>query len=299
MVDVLRFAAFSDGDKGGNPAGVAFVDTFPTEAEMRAIAKEVGYSETAFIVPQPGSNDQRWRVRYFSPESEVPFCGHATLAAGMAVNMKTTHIDHWFVLNGAEIKVSAVSFMNGVWNAGFDSPRTWSRQMSSHLAGEFLREFGLTTADLADGYPPMLANAGATHVVLALRDRAKLKAMTYKLEPMKTLMRNNEVVTVNLIFREPDGKIIHSRNAFASGGVYEDPATGAAAAALGGLLRDMGKLDFAGNAAKFGVHQGDDMNIPSRLNVKLGPQRGEPVHIGGKVRKIEPPQPAAGAQPAR
>ena len=299
MVDVIRLAAFSDGDKGGNPAGVVLVDTFPTEAEMRATAKQVGYSETAFVIPQAGSNDQRWRVRYFSPESEVPFCGHATLAAGMAINIKTGHLDHTLVLNDAEIELTAVSFRNGVWIAGFDSPRTWSRSMSSSLAGEFLREFGLTTADLADGFPPMLSNAGATHVVLALRDRAQLKAMTYKLEPMKVLMRTNEVVTVNLIFQEPDGKIIHSRNAFASGGVYEDPATGAAAAALGGLLRDMGKLDFAGNVAKFDVHQGDDMNVPSRIQVRLGPQRGTPVHIGGKVRKIAPEQPAADGQQPR
>jgi predicted PhzF superfamily epimerase YddE/YHI9 len=120
--------------------------------------------------------------------------------------------------------------------------------------------------------------------------------MTYTLAPMKALMKSNEIVTVNLIFSEPDGKTVHSRNAFASGGVYEDPATGAAAAALGGLLRDLGKLNFANNQAEFDVHQGDDMRTPSRIKVGLGPQRGTPVKVSGSVRKI--PAPAANPAPA-
>jgi PhzF family phenazine biosynthesis protein len=53
-------------------------DTLPDAAEMQRIAAEVGYSETAFAMP--GGN--AWRVRYFSPESEVPFCGHAFTSQG-------------------------------------------------------------------------------------------------------------------------------------------------------------------------------------------------------------------------
>ncbi len=74
-MSVLRIAAFSDGDIGGNPAGVLIADELPNESEMQRIAAEVGFSETAFAAPA-GTG---WRVRYFSPESEVPFCGHATL----------------------------------------------------------------------------------------------------------------------------------------------------------------------------------------------------------------------------
>jgi len=77
-MNLLRIAAFADADNGGNPAGVMIADTLPDDAEMRRIAAEVGYSETAFAMPV----DDAWRVRYFSPESEVPFCGHATIALG-------------------------------------------------------------------------------------------------------------------------------------------------------------------------------------------------------------------------
>lgn len=77
---VLKLAAFSLNGQGGNPAGVAFYDTMPGEEEMLRIAKEVGYSETAFLV-KVGDG---WRVRYFAPELEIPFCGHATIALGAA-----------------------------------------------------------------------------------------------------------------------------------------------------------------------------------------------------------------------
>ena len=68
-MSLLKFAAFSDGDNGGNPAGVMITAVHPDSKEMQRIAAEVGYSETAFAMPV----DDAWRVRYFSPESEVPF----------------------------------------------------------------------------------------------------------------------------------------------------------------------------------------------------------------------------------
>lgn len=81
-MNVLKLAAFSQNGQGGNPAGVAFYDAMPSEEEMLKIAKEVGYSETAFLVKHPQGDG--WRVRYFAPEMEIPFCGHATIALGAA-----------------------------------------------------------------------------------------------------------------------------------------------------------------------------------------------------------------------
>src|SRR4051794_11392731 len=79
---ILRYAAFTDSPDGGNPAGVVLDATELSDAEMQQIAKDVGYSETAFVVPRA---DGEYDVRYFSPEAEVPFCGHATIATGVAL----------------------------------------------------------------------------------------------------------------------------------------------------------------------------------------------------------------------
>lgn len=69
--EVLKLAAFSDGDRGGNPAGVWIGDALPDDAVMQQIAADIGFSETAFAAPV----ESGWRVRYFSPLAEVPFAG--------------------------------------------------------------------------------------------------------------------------------------------------------------------------------------------------------------------------------
>jgi PhzF family phenazine biosynthesis protein len=76
MSEVLRYAAFSDTPAGGNPAGVVLDARGLSDAEMLKVAADVGYSETAFLDGED--------IRYFSPLAEVPFCGHATVATGVA-----------------------------------------------------------------------------------------------------------------------------------------------------------------------------------------------------------------------
>ena len=82
---LLRLAAFTTDPGGGNPAGVWIGDAMPTDEEMQRIAAEVGYSESAFVAPDGSGQPGRLRVRYFSPLAEVPFCGHATIATGVAL----------------------------------------------------------------------------------------------------------------------------------------------------------------------------------------------------------------------
>ena len=55
---------------------------------MQQIARDVGYSETVFLAGDGGAN---WRARYFSPEAEVPFCGHATIAGAIALHGSTAN----------------------------------------------------------------------------------------------------------------------------------------------------------------------------------------------------------------
>jgi PhzF family phenazine biosynthesis protein len=80
---VLRYAAFAAGPSGGNPAGIVLDATGLDETAMLGIAAEVGYSETAFLFPRSG---RTFGVRYFSPKMEVSFCGHATVAAAVALS---------------------------------------------------------------------------------------------------------------------------------------------------------------------------------------------------------------------
>ena len=270
-----KIAAFSDGTQGGNPAGVWIGDALPSPADMQRIAAEVGFSETAFAAPR---GDGRWRVRYFAPESEVPFCGHATIALGAALAQREG--DGVFALSLSQAEITVEGRRAGdLVQAALQSPPTRSGPVPAGLLADALALFGLSAADLDPRIPPALIHGGADHLVLALRSRAALAAMHYALDAGRTLMVNAKLVTIVLVWVESD-RLLHTRNAFASGGVLEDPATGAATAALAGYLRDLGWP----HGGAIDVVQGEDMGMRSRLRAEIGPVPGSSIRVSGTAR---------------
>lgn len=273
-----KIAAFSDGTRGGNPAGVWIGDALPSSADMQRIAAEVGFSETAFAAPL---GDGRWKVRYFSPESEVPFCGHATIALGAA--LAQSEGDGVFALSLSQAEITVEGRRQGdLVQAALQSPPTRSGPVPATLLAHALALFGLSAADLDPRIPPALIHGGADHLVLALRSRAALAAMHYALDAGRTLMVSAGLVTIVLVCVEAD-RLLHTRNAFASGGVLEDPATGAATAALAGYLRD---LDWPHGGA-IDVVQGEDMGMRSRLRAEIGSVVGSSIRVSGTARWMD------------
>jgi PhzF family phenazine biosynthesis protein len=273
-MDVLRIAAFSDGDAGGNPAGVVIADQLPGASDMQRIAAEVGYSETAFAAPSGAG----WRVRYFAPESEVPFCGHATIALGAALALRFGNGVFALQLNDTAITVEGRRTGTTI-AAALQSPPTRSRAADPELVRAALALLGYVPGDLDPSLPPAIAHGGADHLVLALGTRALLAAMAYELDAGRRLMRRAGLVTIHLAYAETP-RLFHTRNPFASGGVYEDPATGAASAAFAGYLRDRhwphgGAIDLV---------QGEDMGMRSRIRAEIPPGPGSSIRVSGTAR---------------
>lgn len=275
---VLKIAAFSDGETGGNPAGVVIGDALPPQAQMQRIAAEVGFSETAFAARSDIDSGSGWRVRYFAPQSEVPFCGHATIALGAALAMQ--HGDGVFplTLNHAQITVEGRRSGN-LFAAALQSPPTRSAPAAPELLHAALALFGWSHETLDPRIPATIAHAGADHLVLALKTRTALSAMRYELEAGRRLMAGAGLTTVVLVHAE-SARRFHTRNPFASGGVYEDPATGAATAALAGCLRDIGWP----HGGAIDVVQGEDMGMLSRLHADIAPAPGSSVRVSGTAR---------------
>jgi len=279
-MDTQRIAAFSTNGEGGNPAGVVLLDKAATEPNMQRVAAEVGYSETVFAVPVEGK-ERSWRVRYFSPESEVSFCGHATIALGVALGQRDGPGTYSLDLNNASITVDAVASESGM-AATLASPPTNSRAISSEEKKDAMTLLGLVEGDLDNRIPPARIHGGADHLVFALRDRSRLAAMTYDLDEGRKIMRGHDLVTIMLVHIESDSSFL-VRNAFASGGVLEDPATGAAAAAFAGYLRDQSWP----HGGSFTIRQGEDMGSPSVIEVRLSDEAGSSVQVSGSARSIQ------------
>jgi PhzF family phenazine biosynthesis protein len=244
---------------------------------MQSIAAKLGFSETAFAAPEGSA----WRVRYFAPVGEVAFCGHATIALGAALGAQEGA--GRFDLNLRDTQITVEAMQDGTsWQAALQSPETWSKPLDDDLFLQLLSLFSLTADDIDVSIPPTLGFAGVQHAILVLKDRAKLAQMSYPFEAMRDLMAKQDLVTVSLL-HITDANHFESRNAFASGGVVEDPATGAAAAALAGALVD---LNWNGLQAggTFEISQGVDMGMSSALTIEVTGKPGASVRVSGAVR---------------
>ncbi|WP_416970542.1 PhzF family phenazine biosynthesis protein [Streptomyces sp. 4F14] len=278
-METLRYVAFGTGPSGGNPAGVVLDATGMDDAAMLAVAAEVGYSETAFVVP---GDDGALDVRYFSPLAEVPFCGHATIALAVA------HADRHGTgplrlrTRAGDVTVNTTVDDGGSTVATLESvpPRT-AALAPDDLSG-LLAALRWKADDLDPALPPRVAYGGAWHPVVAVAERGRLADLDYDMEALGDLMARRSWTTVALVWRESE-TVFHARNPFPPGGVVEDPATGAAAAAFGGYLRE---LELVGTPTTLTIHQGVDMGRPSRLTVTVPRDHGSGIGVTGTAARI-------------
>lgn len=256
-----KLAAFTSNPQGGNPAGVWIGETLPEPREMQRIAAQVGFSETAFVAPISGS---KRTVRYYSPEAEVPFCGHATVATGVALGKKAGSGTYLFETTIGTIPVQ-VSEHNGEIRAALTSVEPKFEPAPDTLLKDALCALGWSLDDLDTTIPPARAFGGNWHLVLAVKSKQRLDDLSYDFEKLKKIMLDDDLTTLQLIWREND-ELIHSRNPFPVGGVVEDSATGAAAVALGGYLRE---ANIISAPKDINILQGEIMARPSQLKLSI------------------------------
>jgi PhzF family phenazine biosynthesis protein len=276
MSDLLRLAAFTIDPAGGNPAGVWIGPTLPTAAEMQRIAADVGYSETAFLAPDGTGRAAAFRVRYFSPVAEVPFCGHATIASGVALAGRTGPARFLLTTNDGLVTVDAERGPDGQLRATLTSVPPRVRDAEQALVADALAALGWKRDELDETLPPAVAYAGASHLILAAATYQRLRNLDYDFELLRSIMLAADLTTVQLIWREATDRF-RVRDPFPVGNVVEDPATGAAAAALGAYLRWRREVR---PPARFTISQGVEMGRPSLIEVEI-PDASGGIRVSG------------------
>ncbi|OKK19349.1 phenazine biosynthesis protein PhzF [Streptomyces sp. CB00455] len=285
--EVLRYTAFSADPAGGNPAGVVLDAAGLDEAAMLRIAAGLGYSETAFLTAPPrglGGADfpprRAFTVRYFSPKAEVSFCGHATVATAVALAERIGPGELVFATPAGTVPVRVVA-EGGLLRATLTSVEPYTEEIGAADLAEALAALDWPREDLDPALTPAIAYAGARHLVLGAGTRARLADLSYDFARLAALMRRLDLTTVQLVHRAGPAEF-HVRNPFPVGGVVEDPATGAAAAAFGAYARETGLVP---QEAVLTLHQGADMGRPGTLTVEL--RAGEPrVGVSGTAVRI-------------
>ena len=289
---VLRYAAFAASASGGNPAGIVMDATGLDDSTMQRLAAEVGYAETAFVVASNvGGDPRRSRVRYFSPQAEVPFCGHATVATAVVMAERSGPGQYTFDTAVGEVVLNTEQTNDGIL-AAFTSVDPKVRELEAATLQTLLQLLDLTEADLDDRYPVRVAYAGNWHPILVLRELETFDRFRFEPSAMRTLMDAQGWKGTVTVLHALSPTEFEARNLFPVGAITEDPATGSAAASLGGYLRDLGLVEFgqvesgqSAAPARVIVHQGRHVNRPSLLTIDIPPVGG--IVVSGTAVPIE------------
>jgi len=263
--EVLRYAAFTDHGRGGNPAGVVLDAHSLTGAQMLTVARTIGYPETAFVTG-------RETVRFFSPAAEIAFGGDATVAAALALAERSGPGRRRLTTRVGAITVST-RVEDGDLVASLTSPPATTRPLGDGVLDEVLDALRWRHEQLDTHFPVHVAYAGSKHVILAAGARETLERPGHDLPALARLMRREGWGRPHL-FRAEGATSFRASDAF--------PATVAAAAAFGGYLRELGLVPVP---ARITVRQGHDTGSPSRLLVDL--ENGTAgVRVSGHAARI-------------
>lgn len=296
--------AFTDRPLTGNAAGVVPDAGGLGDAEMQALARELGASETAFVLP---SSDERarFRLRFFTPRREVPLCGHATLAAVHVLTFEgrlalpDAGRARFLVETGAGLLGVLVDAEGGAAGAVWLELAEPRFRPCPCEAGEVAAALGLAAADLHPALPPVLAYSGLWHLLVPLAAREALARAEPDQARLAALNARLGVHTTHVYAAPPEPPVYRTEaRAFAPViGVAEDPQTGTANGALGAWLAHRGWLvraDGPGDEAGFllSVEQGSFVGRPGEVHVRVeeagegaGPDAGPRwrVAVGGRA----------------
>jgi trans-2,3-dihydro-3-hydroxyanthranilate isomerase len=282
---------FTDRPFGGNQLAV-FPDARGIDsARMQEIAREFNFSETTFVLPPDNPRHTR-RVRIFTPGTELPFAGHPTVG--------TAHVLAAIGDIPLAGETTNIVFEEGVGPVAVTVRSNGRRPVFAQLSVAKLPEIGpppppaarlaamlsLDVSDLAGAeMPPEAVSCGLPYLLIPLASRDAVARSRLRADQWEETLRGywTDDIFVFALDPELDGSDVHARM-FAPGlGVFEDPATGSACAALGGYLAS--RHARHDGTVRWVVEQGFEMGRPSIMEVEVDKRGGAVtgVRVGGST----------------
>ncbi|ADG39632.1 MULTISPECIES: PhzF family phenazine biosynthesis protein [Leuconostoc] len=277
MVDVYVVSAFSKDNAGGNKAGLVFDRPDLTSAQKMAIAKELGYAETAFITESKLAD---FRLEYFTPTEEVPLCGHATIATFAFLNLtnKLSKSDYTI-----ETKSGILSMKVDTDGMVFMEQKvpTYSNTLTSDLFNACL-----DTNAIDSKLPIQIVSTGLRDILLPVSSRKALQELKPDFKVMAALSKEQNVVGVHAFSLEESESGITAicRNFAPLYDIDEESATGTSNCALACYL-----FKYVAKKSQYIFEQGYNLNSPSKIVVNLTTHDGiiDGVFVGGYGYLVE------------
>jgi len=253
---------FTDRPFAGNPLAVVFGAEALAKDQMQALAQEFHLSETAFVLP-PTVDGATYRVRIFTPTTELPFAGHPSV--GSAVTLARRGL----IPSGDVHQECGVGVLSLHVGEGRATLTGGTPSIGPEVdPAPYVAAAGLSTADLA-GPPVRLAGCGLPFPFVSVRPEAVARAVATPVAG---------VADVYVFAWDAERRVAHARLFAAGLGVSEDPATGSAALGLGVWLVGVGLLPGDGDS-EYTVRQGVEIHRPSTLDCTVSAVDNQAVRV--------------------
>lgn len=272
----------------GNPAGVVLNADGLTEEQMQKIARELNNSETAFIF-NSDSPEYDIEVRFFTPTTEVPICGHATIAAHY-VYAKEHHSTGGRVIQKTKAGILPVDV---VWKDNDYSivmtqgtPEV-SKPLAQSIRKQIADGLGISEHDICREYPVAISSTGHSKVMVPIYSNELLHGLRPKADKLTEISNQIGCNGYYIFTLNPrDDILVHGRMFAPAIGIDEDPVTGNANGPLGAYLVHFDILQDDGtNSFDFDIMQGEAIKRDGTMHVHVAKEQNKPllVQIAGNA----------------
>lgn len=279
---VYQIDSFTKERFKGNPAGVILNADGLNDNQMQLIARELNNSETAFLFP-PDDSDCDGVIRYFTPKTEVPTCGHATIAAMYAKALED-NLDSSVLKIKTRIGILPFEIIkeNGDYQVimtqgKFEISPTFNDDTIKKLTAAL----GLDNSELDEKCPIQIASTGHSKVMIGIKSKKKLNDLTPNYNDLADLSKHIKCNGYFVFtFDSDDKEILTYGRMFAPAiGINEDPVTGNANGPLGGYLIKNRIVDYQDNLFEFNGRQGEKIDRLGIVKVKVEIDNYSPVLV--------------------
>ena len=279
---VYQIDSFTKERFKGNPAGVVVNADGLNDQQMQQIARELNNSETSFLFSPPNDNCDG-AIRYFTPYTEVPTCGHATIAAMYAKALEE-NLDSCILRIKTKIGILPFEVIKEdgdykvVMTQGkFELSPTFDPKTKAKL----ITALGIKESELDSRCPIQIASTGHSKVMIGIKERKRLNSLCPDFQELKILSKE---INCNgyfvFTFDSDDADILTYGRMFAPAvGINEDPVTGNANGPLGGYLVQNKIVDYSNNLFEFNGRQGEKIGRLGVVKVKVKIKDELPVLI--------------------
>jgi len=275
---------FTDRRFGGNQLAVLPEAAGLSDEQMQQITREFNFSETTFVLPP--EHGQTRRVRIFTPAREIPFAGHPNIGTAFALASAgefgeiETSIEVTFEEQAGPVPVAIQRRAGGSIWCELEAPEQLSlgETVPASLVASAL---SLDERDIAGSHAPQVASVGLPFLMVELAKPSALQRARVDPGGFDAIARAGIQPDIHFYVRSADEFDIRARMFAPADGVAEDPATGSANCALGGLLAH--RSEKPEGRFRFRIAQGVEMGRPSVLDARAEKRGGAVVAtwIGG------------------